>query len=274
MPVAIALSEKALVWIAVPTLSHGVCRKLPPSASCGANAIACRNPSSRPHRDPISAETASMWAGSFASISSTSTGSGSRRADFSVSPIARPNDVRTISAPCSCRACAAAYAIDSRVSTPVTSSFLPSSSIGIPSVAPHAIARDVDLKAVAKVDLHRHLEGAVRLVDDARPVPGGPVTRCRRRRRPSSPSARRCCSRWVRSRRSCRGSPSRRARSSTRPRRSGSRSRRSRTWPPTTSGWPSSASRPSSCASRTGWTGTPRWPRSSAASSAAAASST
>ena len=43
------------------------------------------------------------------------------------------------------------------------SSFLPSSSIGISSVAPHAIARDVDLKAVAKVDLHRHLEGAVRL---------------------------------------------------------------------------------------------------------------
>ena len=37
---------------------------------------------------------------------------------------------------------------------------------------------------------------------------------------------------------------------------------------------PSSGSHPSSCARRTGWTGTPRWPRSSAASSAAAGSST
>src|SRR5215211_6053790 len=163
IPAAIAFSEKALVWIAVATLSHGVCRKLPPSASCGANAIACRNPSSRPQRDPISADTDPICIGSFASISRTSTGSGSRRADFSVSPIARPKDVRTISAPCSCRACAAANAIDSRVNTPVTSSFLPSSSIRTPSVVPHAIASDVDLKAVAKVDLHRHLEGAIRL---------------------------------------------------------------------------------------------------------------
>src|SRR5262245_6294146 len=127
IPVAIAFSEYALVWIAVATLSHGVLRKFPPNASCGANAIACRNPSSRPHRDPISAATESICEGSFASISSTSTGLGSRRADFSVSPIARPNDVRTISAPCSCRAWADAYAIDSRVSTPVTSSFFPAS---------------------------------------------------------------------------------------------------------------------------------------------------
>src|SRR5512132_820825 len=163
IPDAIALSEKALVRIAVATLSHVVWRKFPPSASCGANAIACRNPSSRPHRDPISAEPDSMCAGSFPSISRTSTGSGSLRADFSVSPIARPNELRTISAPCSCRACAAAYAIDSRVSTPVTSSFLPPAASETPSVAPHAIERAVDLKAVAKVDLHRHLEGAIRL---------------------------------------------------------------------------------------------------------------
>jgi hypothetical protein len=73
-----------------------------------------------------------MCCGSFASISSTSTGCGSRRADFSVSPIARPNDVSTSSAPCSWSEAAAAYAIDSRVSTPVTSSFLPSSSIATP----------------------------------------------------------------------------------------------------------------------------------------------
>src|SRR5262245_13176342 len=158
IPVAIAFSEYALVWIAVATLSHGVLRKFPPNASCGAHAIACRNPSSRPHRDPISAATASICAGSFASISSTSTGFGSRRADFSVSPIARPNDVRTTSAPRSCRACADAYAIDSRVSTPVTSSFFPSSSI-----CPHAMCTRVDLKAAPKVDLHRHLEGAIRL---------------------------------------------------------------------------------------------------------------
>ena len=65
-----------------PRSPTACCRKFPPSASCGANAIACRNPSSRPHRDPISAETDSMCAGSFASISSTSTGFGSRRADL------------------------------------------------------------------------------------------------------------------------------------------------------------------------------------------------
>jgi hypothetical protein len=100
-PVAIAFREYALVWIAVATLSHGVWRKFPPSASCGANAIACRNPSTRPQRRPSSSATAWICDGSFASISRTSTGLGRRLADFSVRLIARPNDVRTISAPCS-----------------------------------------------------------------------------------------------------------------------------------------------------------------------------
>ncbi len=50
MPAAKAFNENALVLNAVATLSHSVCMKLPPRASCGANAIACRNPSNRPHR--------------------------------------------------------------------------------------------------------------------------------------------------------------------------------------------------------------------------------
>ena len=87
----------ALVWIAVATLSHGVCRKLPPSASCGANAIACRNPSSRPHRVASSSRTAAICSWSFASISRTSGGSGRRRATFCVMLTVRPKFVRTIS---------------------------------------------------------------------------------------------------------------------------------------------------------------------------------
>jgi hypothetical protein len=50
IPVASSFNENALVRTAVATLSHPVLRKLPPSASCGANAMACRKPSSDPHR--------------------------------------------------------------------------------------------------------------------------------------------------------------------------------------------------------------------------------
>ena len=141
MPVAIAFSEYALVWIAVATLSHGVCRKLPPSASCGANAIACRNPSSLPHRVVSSSRTAAICSSSFASISRTSGGSGRRRATFCVMLTVRPKFVSTICPPCSWTARAAANAIDCGVSTPVINSFLPSSSMPRPSVSPRATGR-------------------------------------------------------------------------------------------------------------------------------------
>jgi len=52
--------------------------KAPPSASWGANAIACRTPSSAPQRSCRSAATAAMWSGSLTSSSSTS-GAGSPR---------------------------------------------------------------------------------------------------------------------------------------------------------------------------------------------------
>ena len=100
MPAAIAFSENALVWNAVATLSHGVLRKFPPRASCGANAIACRNPSTLPHRSRARRDGVDLR-GSFTSISSTSGGSGSRFAVFCVRLIARPKLVSTISAPCS-----------------------------------------------------------------------------------------------------------------------------------------------------------------------------
>ena len=54
---------------------------------------------------------------------------GSRLAVFWVRLTVRPKFVRTISAPCSWAAFAAAKAIDCGVSTPVISSFFPSSSI-------------------------------------------------------------------------------------------------------------------------------------------------
>ena len=57
-------------------LSAGVLRKLPPSASPGANAIACRMPSTRPQRSRRSSATASMSSGLLTSSSSTS-GAGS-----------------------------------------------------------------------------------------------------------------------------------------------------------------------------------------------------
>ena len=59
-PWASALSEKALVRNAVCALSHGVFTKLPPSASWGANAMACRNPSTPPHRASSSEATAAI----------------------------------------------------------------------------------------------------------------------------------------------------------------------------------------------------------------------
>ena len=100
-PTARVLYENADVRNAVAAESAGVSRKLPPSASSGAYAIACRAPSTAPHRSVRSATSASMWSGSLMSSSSTGGGSGSRFAERSVSRIARPKPVSTISAPCS-----------------------------------------------------------------------------------------------------------------------------------------------------------------------------
>ena len=75
-PTASAFSEYADVWNAVIALSGGVLRKLPPSASSGAKAIACRMPSTRPQRSRRSSATASMSSGLLTSSSRTS-GAGS-----------------------------------------------------------------------------------------------------------------------------------------------------------------------------------------------------
>ena len=95
-PTAMAFSEYALVRSAVAALSHGVSRKFPPSASCGAKAMAWRNPSRLPHRCSRSLATTAICSSSFASISSTGGGSGRRLADFSVKPMALPKLVSAI----------------------------------------------------------------------------------------------------------------------------------------------------------------------------------
>ena len=79
--------------------SGGADMKLPPRASPGANAIACRAPSSPPQRSRSSAASDSKSAGLFTSSSSTSGGSGSRAAARSVMRRVRPKPVSTTCAP-------------------------------------------------------------------------------------------------------------------------------------------------------------------------------
>ena len=69
--------------------------KLPPSASPGANAIACRAPSTPPQRCLSSPTSVSKSSGLFTSSSSTSGGSGSRAAARSVIRRVRPKPVST-----------------------------------------------------------------------------------------------------------------------------------------------------------------------------------
>ena len=73
---ASALNEKALVANACGALSAGVVMNRPPSASSGANAIACSAPSTPPQRSRRSAASASRSSGLLTSSSSTSTGLG------------------------------------------------------------------------------------------------------------------------------------------------------------------------------------------------------
>ncbi len=69
--------ERAHLQGRADALPRACCRKLPPSASCGANAIACRKPSTRPHRRSRAPRRAPRsCSGSLASISSTSGGCG------------------------------------------------------------------------------------------------------------------------------------------------------------------------------------------------------
>ena len=124
-----AFSENADVWNAIVALSTGVLRKLPPSASPGAKAIACRMPSTRPQRSRRSSATAWMSSGLLTSSSSTSGTGSSLVADRSVIRFARPKPVSTISAPAAWACLATSNAIDSRLMTPVISSFLPSSEL-------------------------------------------------------------------------------------------------------------------------------------------------
>src|SRR4051812_13923777 len=145
-----ALSEYALVWNACAALSTGVSRNLPPSASSGANAIACSTPSTRPQRSRRSAATDSMSEAEFTSSSRTSAGCGSWLAARSVSRLARPKPVSTTSAPASWACRAASKAIESRFRTPVMRSFLspstgPTSSAGgSQRDVAHAVRGDCD----------------------------------------------------------------------------------------------------------------------------------
>src|SRR5512140_195336 len=97
---ASSLSEKVETRKAVWTLSHGVLRKLPPSASSGAYATAWSAPCSTPHLSLSARATLWKCAGLVTSSSSTS------------------DSPSRLALRC--------------VSTPVMSSFLPSSSIGSP----------------------------------------------------------------------------------------------------------------------------------------------
>ena len=99
---ASALNEYALVRKASSADSGGALMNLPPSASPGANAIACSAPSRPPQRDSSSAPSASKSSGLLTSSSSTSGGSGSLAAARSVMRRVRPKPVSTISAPASC----------------------------------------------------------------------------------------------------------------------------------------------------------------------------
>ena len=123
---ASALKENALVWNAAEALSGGVVMNRPPSASSGANAIACSAPSTLPHRSRSESVNADRSSGLFTSSSSTSTSAESRVAARSVIRRARPKLVSTSEAPSSRARSAAWKAIESFVITPVTTSFLPS----------------------------------------------------------------------------------------------------------------------------------------------------
>src|SRR5829696_6230997 len=125
-------SEYAETWRAVATSSHSAARTPSscPRQASGAKPTACRAPSTLPQRVDSSAASARWCSGLVTSSSTTSTGVGRERAMRSVSRMPRPKDVSSSSAPCSWAIRATPAAIESLVSTPVMTSFLPSSSMG------------------------------------------------------------------------------------------------------------------------------------------------
>ena len=126
---ASALSENALVSKRHDRAAAlGVSRKPPPSASAGANAIACSTPSSAPQRAIELRRDRGEVLG-LVDVQLEHVG-GSAAADLaarSVRRMPRPKPVRMISAPSSCAWRATSNAIEPRVRTPVMSSRLPSS---------------------------------------------------------------------------------------------------------------------------------------------------
>ena len=119
-----AFSEYADTCTAVATSFQLVFRKLPPSASRGANAIACSTPSSPSTCSFTRPARVEQWLSSATSSSSTGGGSGSRLAIRSTRLI-RPYPVSTTVAP-SCWATLATWnAIEESVSTPVIRMRLP-----------------------------------------------------------------------------------------------------------------------------------------------------
>src|SRR5215471_1864766 len=109
---------------ALATSSHGVCRKLPPSADYGALPMLCTTPSRPSTCSDTRCASESSWPVSVTSSSRTGGGSGSRRAIRSTR-VSRPNPVSTTVAPSCCAMRATWKAIDASVSTPVTRSRLP-----------------------------------------------------------------------------------------------------------------------------------------------------
>src|SRR6266702_1049181 len=150
---ASAFSEYADTCTAVATSSHGVSRKLPPRADCGANAIPCTTPS----RPPVCSDTRSAsdarWPASVTSSSRTGGGSGSRLA-IRCTRLTRPNPVSTTVAPSCCASRATWKAIDASVSTPVTSIRLPSR-IPIASLSPGSSALTRVSVTHAEAAVHR-----------------------------------------------------------------------------------------------------------------------
>jgi hypothetical protein len=102
------LKEKALTWIAVATLSHGVVRNFPPSASGGAYATEWTRPSTLSQRLPVSSTAAAMSEGLLTSISRMSGTGFSFLAVICVIVIIRPKLVRRSSAPSFCASTAIA----------------------------------------------------------------------------------------------------------------------------------------------------------------------
>ncbi len=118
-------SEYAETCMAVATDSHGVFRKLPPRASCGAKPIEWTMPSRVGRCSRTWSAMPASCSGLETSSSNTLTGFGSFLAMRSVR-LGRGKAVRMISAPCSWASLAVWKAMEDSISTPVIRMRLPS----------------------------------------------------------------------------------------------------------------------------------------------------